>query len=263
MTPGRCLLFCLGIFGPSFLWAQASSIPIKEGPPVVMPYSPAITPMDLERLSGFAEHKKEIADFDKERESGYQDKVKEQEEWDEAYRQAILEHRTLRKAEISSEDITAFREDLAEKKKWDEEMDLARKELVAERNLLRKNPLSRSLSEEEELDIFSGRPRYLHKKRKLFSSTGSASGGGSFSPGRPSFPGADNLPPPPDFPPPPPPPAYDESDFPPPPPPPMMGDGGYDDFPPPPPPPSFDDGGDGGFPPPPPPPMPGDFPPDM
>lgn len=223
-----------------------------------------VTPMDIERLSGFAEHKKFNKDFDKEREAGLRDWLLEQEDWEKQRKKAIKEQQSLAKVPNPAQSKKAYQEHLDEQKVWMFEQDVARKEVVAEKNKLRQNPLVRNISEEDELDILSKRPRYEIRKRALYSSRGTRSRGAE-APSRPTFNdwgnqgdqgGSSN------FIPPPPPAIFPEEDFPPPPPPPMLGE---EDFPPPPPPPMFDDLDGADFPPPPPPPMPGEdgFVPDM
>jgi hypothetical protein len=212
-----------------------------------------VTPEDIERLSGFAEHKKENEDFDKKREAGFRDYLKEQESWDKTQREAVKEQRETRKKEVSvSNNVKLYLEDLDQKKEYDLKQDEARRQFVAEKRKLLMHPLVRSISEEEELDIPSKRPRFDYRKRTLYSSKGSiVPQTPSSSRRRGNLPSAPPSSAPPMG-------GFDE--FPPPPPPPMFGDGGnMEDFPPPPPPPQDFNDFEDGFPPPPPPPP--DFPP--
>lgn len=215
-----------------------------------------VTPEDIERLSGFAEHHRFNKEFDKGREAGFKEYLKELEAWEKQRKAAALEEQKRRKEKGPSEDIQAYRAHLAREKEWLVELEQGRKQLVSEKAKLRRNPLVRQMTEEEELDVYLKRPRFDYKKRSLFSSGGSVSRSSPRS--RPSTNyDRNDIPPPP--PPPPPPPSFE--DYPPPPPP--TFEPGMEEFPPPPPPPTFDDfggSGEGDFPPPPPPPPPEDFP---
>ena len=218
----------------------------------------AVTVEDIERLSGFAEHKKSVADFDKEREAGMSADAKEKASEARAQDLAAKEQQAMPKQISPGDNKILYRQDQEERKQWDKEQNQARLEFLKQNRGLKGNPLVRSISEEEELDLINKRPRFDYKKRTLYSSRGSVvstaplssrrrkkeSGGtNSSNPNLavpPSGPSYDDFPPPPpptfggsegpgqeEFPPPPP--AFDEfdSDFPPPPPPPPM------DFPPP------------------------------
>ncbi len=211
-----------------------------------------VTPEDVQRLSGFAEHKKSNADFDKNREAGFENYLNEKEAEAKIHYRNTKEQQLMPKEKSPGDNIALYKKDLAEREEWEKSQALARKQLVKENKALMANPLFRSISEEEELDLISQRPRFDYKKRTLYSSKG------SITPASPSGrrmkeSGSYNSPSPPSAPPGP---TYD--DFPPPPPPMFGNEGGQDDFPPPPP--AFDDF-DNDFPPPPPPPPPMDFPP--
>lgn len=215
-----------------------------------------VTPEDVERLSGFAEHKKRNADYDKEREAGFLEYLNEKDKEAKIYYRQTKEQQALPKQTSPGDSAVLYKKDLEERGQWEKNQALARKQLVKENQILLANPLVRSISEEEELDIISKRPRFEHNKRSSYNSRAKVSGnpptppprsrikaptdGGFQAPDTPSFP---------------PPPSYE--DFPPPPPPFYENEMGQGDFPPPPP--AFDEF-DADFPPPPPPP-PMDFPP--
>lgn len=211
-----------------------------------------VTPEDVQRLSGFAEHKKMNADFDKNREAGFEDYLNEKDAEAKIQYRNTKEQQAMPKEKSPGDNIVLYKKDLEERKEWEKNQALMRLQQVKENKALMAHPLFRSISEEEELDLNSKRPRFDYKKRMLYSSKGSIippsptgrrikESGPFNSPSPPSVPSGPN---------------YD--DFPPPPPPMFGNEGGQEDFPPPPPP-AFDDF-DNDFPPPPPPP-PMDFPP--
>ena len=212
-----------------------------------------MTPEDVQRLSGFAEHKKMNADFDKAREAGFSDYLDEKDSEDRIQYRNTNEQQALPKEKRPGDDVVLYKKDLEERREWEKSQDFARRQQVKDNKALMAHPLLRSVSEEEELDLISKRPRFDYKKRTLYNSHGSISAPNSPTGRRIKESGGFTLPSPPSAPQNP---SYD--DFPPPPPP-MFGNenSGQEDFPPPPPPP-FDDF-ESDFPPPPPPAM--DFPP--
>lgn len=231
-----CLSSCLG-------WAQVS---------------------EKERLSGFAQHHKNLDRFEEARVKGERAYLEEEEQWENLKNRSLEEYKKNKKQIVMDEDGPEAKADALAKKGYDEnrekerrayEQEKAKQQLIVRENL-------QLPSEAQELGLDELRPRYEYRKRALYgaspkygkmpSSSGGRSsfGGGAISPGGSSFP---------------PPPTFDD----------FGGDGGYvpapnmpDDYgdvaPPPPPPPFGDDFGGGDFPPPPPPPPPfgeegGDF----
>ena len=66
-----------------------------------------VSPEDVERLSGFAEHKKGNADFDRAREAGYLEYLKEKEAEEQAHKRAGKDQQAQPK-QISSNDTVCL-----------------------------------------------------------------------------------------------------------------------------------------------------------
>ncbi|MFN3455681.1 MAG: hypothetical protein ACK41T_12045 [Pseudobdellovibrio sp.] len=202
---------------------------------------------EANRRSDYHRHQQEREREDKEREKGLALFLEEQEKWDLARSKAAIEHKKTIKKSLD-ENSPEYFADVKEKVKAEEAREAARKNLVKEKQMVishfnkRKSPIT----EEDELQIYTHRPRYDLRKRahnkwlnsgsKTAGSGSSGSFGGGSAPPAPvpnygydtgvNFQGGDNY----DFPPPPPPADFNN-----------IPQDGFDDFPPPPAvPPSFD-----------------------
>jgi hypothetical protein len=213
---------------------------------------------DLERLQGFDQHQTKKREFGRDRFSGRGEYEKENAAWNKLKDDNLAAYKKSKGQEtLDMEDYgPLFKLNTEEQKKYRSELELERQKFLAERARLRKESSAQlNLSEEEELELYSRRPRVDWQARNFFDlkkkigiskrpESARTQRGDGFIP--PEF----NQPPPPppppgappefnnDFvPPPPPPPPFDESGFDPPPPPPA----GYDESIPPPPPPLFEE----------------------
>lgn len=213
---------------------------------------------EAQRLSSFARHQREKDSFDRERERGLTEYLESIERHNLLRERALDDYKKEKRFTSPAEFGPEYEQDLVSKRRFQAQYEDAEKSEVARLSIERRRhqQARKILSEEEELDIYSHRPRYPHDKRALYgakpkwgdpskkfgSSTGSTPSYSSpYDSGRAS--GGESYTPPP----PPPPLPMDSGspfdDFPPPPPPPMPMDGGFEDFPPPPPPPPMDDFG--------------------
>ncbi|KHD87103.1 MAG: hypothetical protein OM95_16255 [Bdellovibrio sp. ArHS] len=223
---------------------------------------------EMERLSGFAQHQKNLKQFDLARSKGERAHLEEEEQWENQKDRAREEYKQTKKSIRMSEDGPEAQADAVAKRKRLEDYENSREEYVAEKS--KQKILDRQAahlpSEATELGLDELRPRYDYRKRAMYGaqskfgrpssspSSGSSSGGG-FGSGGSSFPppptfddfgGPDGYVPAPNM-------SDDFGDVPPPPPPPPPGfgddfgggfQGGSDFPPPPPPPPPFGDDGE-------------------
>lgn len=210
---------------------------------------------EYDRLSGFAEHQKSLRSFDKEREAQELEHLEEQYKWELERLAAINEHQKQKAIESPKEGGPEWKEDQAEKRKFDQEIETARLEQIKKRDQFNRENYPELPTEAEELGLYDfNRPRYDLKKRPAFGApskwTAQGSGAGSSRGSGGSSSGGSAFPPPPPFD------DFGDDGFVPAPN--LGGDFDSGDFPPPPPPPPppFSDGGD--FPDIPPP-IPGDF----
>lgn len=226
---------------------------------------------ERERLSGFAEQRKENEQFQRARERGEQGYYEELDQIEAQKRRDLEAYRKTKKNKLMAEDGPEAKEDEADKKRYQAQYEEQRE--IYFRTRTKQEILDRKKlglpSEAQELGLDENRPRYDYRKRATYGATpkfgkksvsaGSSSSGGFSGSSSPSFP---------------PPPTFDDfgnqdggfipapnmDDFgdvppPPPPPPPPFGDdfgggfgGGFgvppnfNDFPPPPPPPPFGEG---------------------
>ncbi|KYG65113.1 hypothetical protein AZI87_11110 [Bdellovibrio bacteriovorus] len=216
---------------------------------------------EIQRLSGFAQHQKNLDQFDVARSKGERAHLEEEEQWENQKLRALEDYKSRKSSVRMSEDGPEAQADAAAKRKVAQEYEESREKYAAQKSKL--TAIDRQAlhlpTEATELGLDELRPRYDYRKRAMFGAqskfgrpgSSSSSGGSSGFGGG----GGSSFPPPPTF-----------DDF-------GGGDGGYvpapnmsDDFgdvppPPPPPPPGFGDdfgGFQGGadFPPPPPPPPP-------
>lgn len=196
------------------------------------------------RKKGYFQHHLNNKKLDVDREQGMGAYNEEIQKWNDKQFEALLEYRKQKKRDKpAAENTVEYRAFIKDKMLNDEDYEKFRQKYVKQRRLIQAQSVD-DLSDEEELQIYSKRPRYENKKRVLYGAkskfgvgTMPKSGGNdSFNDGYAPAPPSNDFAPPP----------MDQSfsgDFPPPPPPPMppMDDFGGD-FPPPPPP-------DFGFPP--------------
>lgn len=251
MSGFRSFLFTFLFAGPLFLsfFAPNGSLAGESEIPQLS---------EAERLSSFSIHQRNKESFDRERERGLSEYLESIEKHNLLRERALEEYRKEKKITSPAEFGPEYEQDLVNKRRFQAQYKDAESSEVARLSVeRRKRAVARKiLSEEEELDVYSHRPRYAQNKRALYgakpkwgdpskkfgSSSGTSTGVGSpFDSGRAS--GGESYTPPA------PPPALPMDsgspfdDFPPPPPPPLPMDGGFEDFPPPPPPPPMDDFG--------------------
>jgi hypothetical protein len=216
---------------------------------------------ELTRLKGFADHRKEQAQFDKARMSGERASLEEEEQWVEQRQRAVTEYKKQKIAAQISDTGPEAQSDEKEKARLAAEQEKNRLQYLKEKHAFDRSAYPGLVTEAQELALDETRPRYEFKKRMAKKGAGGSSGTGSSSGGGFSRSGVPNFPPPPttfdDF-------GSPDGGFVPPPP---MDDFGGDVPPPPPPPPvAFPDEGFGGgadfgndYIPPPPPPFEGDM----
>lgn len=213
---------------------------------------------DVERKKGFSQYNDEKKKRDQEKDKGLALYLQEQEQWEMAREKTVYEYKKNKKKPMD-DDSEEHHQDEALKKQRQLKMEEARQDYIKDKKqIIAQYKTPHAWSEEDELGIYSNRPRYDKRKRgqnkwtKSGKGIGGSSGGG-FSGGDNGGGGNFDLPPPPppgdfntfpqdnfdDFPPPPAnnfdgnyPGNYDSG----------FGDGGV--IPPPPPPPNFNDGFD-------------------
>lgn len=211
-------------------------------------------PAEIQRLKGFAEHQTEQKQFDRGRDRGEQEFLEESEQWERQRQQDLSEYRKSKKAAERGADIEGpdALEDARVKRAIAAEREEARQAYSKKVLKFDRDNQKGLVSEIEELDVMSNRPRYAQKGRVLYGAhakysqpkpVGGSSNSGFNSPPPASFNNNNSSP----FPPPP---SFDEfndsggftpapnmdnfgDDFPPPPPPPLMEPDGDFDFPPP------------------------------
>lgn len=225
---------------------------------------------EANRRKAFKQFEEEKKKSEKEQNKGLSLWLEEQEQWDSAREKSVNEYKKTRTparpglidAQGMAQDVSKeYYADIEEKQRAQRVVEEGRKQHIAiKKNIIAQFSPQNVTSEEEELGIYTNRPRYDLRKRgrtKWTKGGGSSFGGGSssgssggYNPGG-GFQNDYN-----DFPPPPPAdfnavPQDSFEDFPPPPPPPTdfgnapgMYDSGFGDAPiPPPPPPPPPDGG--------------------
>lgn len=171
------------------------------------------------RLRGFAEQKRQNAEFQKERERGAEEVKKKREQWNREIEKSVNEYRASRDRQATGIDQSsaAYFEDLKLKKQQEQELEKARREYVRSKQA-DCAPGSSGLSEMEEYGLNQKDDRVDIAKRTMFGHQVSTSSRGSSRGGSTDFaPPADfgNAPPPP----PAPLPEFYEPEVPPPPPP--------------------------------------------
>jgi len=160
---------------------------------------------DAERKKAFSRYNDEKQKNEKERDKGLALYLEEQEQWEMAREKTVHEYKRSRKKPLD-ENSPEFFADEALKKQREKEMDVARKKHIQEKaDIIAQYSSPHQLAEEQELQIYSHRPRYDVRKREnnkwtksgkgLGGSSGSSSGGTNFG-------GSDNgfdlpIPPPP------------------------------------------------------------------
>lgn len=207
---------------------------------------------EANRRKAYKEFEDEKKKSEKEQNKGLSLWLEEQEQWDLTREKAIFEYKK-NKRETPQEGSKEYYADLAEKERAQHVVEEGRKQHIAiKKNIIAQFSPQNVTSEEEELGIYTNRPRYDLRKRgrNKWTKGGSSFGGGGSSGGYSPGGGFQT----------------DYNDFPPPPPPDFnaVPQDSFEDFPPPPPPTdfgnapgTFDSGfGDAPIPPPPPPPPP-------
>lgn len=210
---------------------------------------------ETNRRKAFKEFEGEKKKSEKEQNKGLSLWLEEQEQWDLTREKAVFEYKK-NKRETPQEGSKEYYDDLAVKERAQRVVEEGRKQHIAvKKNIIAQFAPQNVTSEEEELGIYTHRPRYDLRKRgrNKWTKGGSSFGGGSPSGSSGGYSPGGGF-------------QSDYGDFPPPPPPDFnsIPQDSFEDFPPPPPPTdfgnapgTFDSGfGDAPIPPPPPPPPP-------
>ena len=179
---------------------------------------------DETRLGGFKDQQKENKDFDRQRMSDVGDIKKQRAAWEKKRNDDIAAYKKLkaRQAEELSEKNAPYKENKQDFKKYDEDLEKARKKYISERDAERRRVRKLGVSEADEYGLNEPFVRANREGRKVMNANGLGSGGAG-SDARSSTPSfAPAYQPPGDF--------GGTPDFEPPPPPPPMNTGAPEFF---------------------------------
>lgn len=122
---------------------------------------------ETKRRNDFKTQRASKKTFEQEREKGLSLFLEEQEKWDQTREKGLKEQRASRsKAREMDEGSPEYLQDLKEKKKYEADLEVARKKQIATKQQvseLFKNKVN--VSEEEELGVYNDRPRYALRAR--------------------------------------------------------------------------------------------------
>mgnify|MGYP000952028204 CR=1 FL=1 len=138
---------------------------------------------DVQRRNSFKSHAQDKQVYNREREKGFSLYLEEQEKWDAIREEGIKEYRQSRlNHKVMDETSPEYIKDEQQKKNDLKKMEVARKKYVATKEKVTAQFRSQfKTSEEEELGIYDGRPRFELSKRGKMNRVSKSNGGGSFS----------------------------------------------------------------------------------